>query len=304
MTRLPLQRPGDSGRKPEHGDWRVPVSNPAEAEHLPLVPVSMLQWVKKHATDLQAATFDEPVDRLRGWPRVRRDALGALIAALVLVMAAALFRQLRYDAPAVEQESFWLSTPVWFSVLGALAFLTLKLSKTLETALILVYVLGHESTHALAALACRGRVRGFRVNVDGGYVLTDKDNLFISLSPYFVPLWMLVWMLALGLINLAFPFSGYEIWFYGGFGFWWAFHLFWTIWIIPREQPDLKENGYFFSGTLVLFMNMLVLLVILCCFDVMTPAGYAGHFMYCAEVVAELVVGVLKPIGQWFVTMP
>ena len=56
------------------------------------------------------------------------------------------------------------------------------------------------------------------------YVETDADRLFIALSPYFVPLWMLCWLGGVFVLNYFWPFEAYEAWFYGGLGFWWVFH--------------------------------------------------------------------------------
>ena len=54
---------------------------------------------------------------------------------------------------------------------------------------------------------------------------------------------------------------------YSGLGFWWCFHLFWTAWIIPKDQPDLAGNGTFFSLILVYFANLLLFLGLLRLFN-------------------------------------
>ena len=35
----------------------------------------------------------------------------------------------------------------------------------------------------------------------------------------------------------------------------WLFHLLWTIWMIPQDQPDLQENGTFFSLVFIVLAN-------------------------------------------------
>ena len=62
---------------------------------------------------------------------------------------------------------------------------------------------GHELTHALFVLLCGGKIHDFRVTADGGHVVTDKNNLLISLSPYFVPFWSLAAVTVYGLLRGA-----------------------------------------------------------------------------------------------------
>jgi hypothetical protein len=57
----------------------------------------------------------------------------------------------------------------------------------------------------------------------------------------------------------------------------WSFHLFWTLWIIPRDQPDLKENGTFFSLSLIYLANVLLLSCLLC---LASPELTWRHFVY------------------------
>jgi hypothetical protein len=52
--------------------------------------------------------------------------------------------------------------------------------------------------------------------------------------------------------------------FYAAIGVTWAFHMVWTLWMIPRDQPDLKENGTFLSLVIIYLANLLVLVLLLC----------------------------------------
>ncbi len=273
---------------PEHGDWRVQLDRPADAEHMPSLPLSVWQRVQLRVEYWQELEAEPPVIPISGWPRALRMFIALfLLLPLSIVMVFTLMVQLYQAAPAMGQSSFWFSESVWFTLVGVAGFISLMVAKIAEPLLIYIYVLGHESTHALAALMSFGKINAFRFDLDGGYVETDADNLFIALSPYFVPFWMLVWLLFFWLANLCFPFDAYEPWFYGGFGFWWAFHLYWTFWVIPREQPDMLENGILFSMLVIMLMNIGVLLGILWCFDVITPAGYWEGFVQCAQRIWE-----------------
>lgn len=271
--------------EPEFGDWRVPVLKPHEVEHLRTTPVSMLL----NRTYRKAAVLEtvEPayshIEPIRGWKKIIRCSIGLLVLLpLSVVMVFALLLQLYHAAPVVGNFEFWQSEPVWFSILGALVFLTLKFFRLMDAILMFAYVLGHELTHAIAALMCFGKVQALSVRLEGGYVDTDTDNLFVSLSPYFVPLWMLLWMGGFFVANWAFPFESYLAWFYSGFGFWWAFHVYWTLWVIPREQPDLLENGVVLSFMIIMLANIAALLLLLRCFGVISFHGYLQDFKACA----------------------
>ncbi len=226
----------------------------------------------------------EYTEELPFWQRTIRLCIGLfLLLPLSVVMVFALLQQLHHAAPVVGSFDFWQSVPVWYSILGMLVFATLKGFRVLDAMLMFLYVAGHELTHALTAWMCFGRVETVSVDLDGGYVDTDKDNLFISLSPYFVPLWMLLWMGLFFVANWIYPFDTYLAWFCAGFGFWWAFHIYWTLWVIPREQPDLLDNGVVLSFMIIMLANVASLVLVLRCFGVISLRGYAQDFVICAN---------------------
>ncbi len=266
----------------EFGDWRLPLENPAEAEHLEPLPLTLWERVRMQVECLEGA--DATIVPLHGWPRVIRLSIAmCLLLPLSVVTMFALVMQLWHAAPRMGFSNFWLTESVWYTLVGLAAFASLSFTKCAERLFIYIYVLGHESTHAIAAVMSFGKISDFRFSHEGGYVETDADNIFIALSPYFVPFWMLVWMLVFWGINHFFPFDAYIPWFYGGMGYWWAFHLYWTFWVIPREQPDLLENGRTFSMLVIILMNVAVLLGVLWLFGVITPQSYGTEFITCAE---------------------
>ncbi len=298
-----------------HGDWRVELDNPLEAEHLEVQPVrSLFQRTRVHASYLRnvavpyygqnaygsyGADVQDWVPA-HGLKRLVRLALALLLLLpLSVVMVFALLMQLYHAASTISNIGFWLSVPVWFSLVGCLLFVSLKISLVLESALVYVYVLGHELTHALAALISFGKVQSVHVDRTGGYVETDADNLFIALSPYFVPLWMLCWLGVLFGVNYFIPFEAFDAWLYGGLGFWWTFHLYWTVWIIPREQPDMLENGLLFSMLLVMLANVGILVGILCCFGVVSLSGFVQDAKNCVNSL----YGLFLYVGEWLVVI-
>ncbi len=283
---------------PEYGDWRVPIERPAETEHMPSLPVSVWRRLKLRADYWQE--METEVIPIQGRARVLRWFVSLLLLfPLSVVMVFALMVQLYRVAPTMGQ-SFWLSDPVWFSLVGVAGFISLIVAKFAEPLLIYIYVLGHESTHAVAAILSLGKINAFKIDLHGGYVETDADNVFIALSPYFVPFWMLVWMLVLWLAQLCIPFASYEAWFYSGLGFWWAYHIYWTCWVIPREQPDMLENGRVFSSLIIILMNIVVLLGILWGFGVITPEGYWADFVASARRIGTTLLDYARMLRSLF----
>src|SRR5213083_261670 len=55
-----------------------------------------------------------------------------------------------------------------------------------------IYVFGHELTHALWAWLFGGRVKKFKATSQGGHVVITRSNFFITLAPYFFPLYVAV----------------------------------------------------------------------------------------------------------------
>lgn len=285
----------------EHGDWRIPLERPEDAEHLPPSSPGVWRRMQLRVEYLQSAPVGPiwgaeddapPVVPIAGWARFLRLLIAwLLLLPLSIVMVYALLLYLyQYAAPTVGELSFWLSEPIWYSLLGSGAFTALIVSRIATPVLVYVYVLGHELTHALAAVISLGKVQTLRIDLNGGYVETDADNLFIALSPYFVPLWMCCWLLALWGANALFPFPEWSAWFYAGLGFWWCFHLYWTIWVIPREQPDMLENGLLFSLLLIMVMNIGILLAILYCFGILSPVNYGHSLLTAATQIWESIL--------------
>lgn len=301
---------------PEHGDWRVSLERPEEAEHYSAPPLNMLMKAKIRLSELENAAsygelwkyslnitytpdrtaddyydddYEPPIVPIRGWKKVFRLMIAVcLLLPLSITLVYALALQLYHALPTTAADSsFWLSDPIYFTLLGIFTFIALMIAQFATPLLVYFYVLGHELTHALAALTCFGKVSSVSVGMDGGYIETDKDNTYIALAPYFVPFWMLVWVLLAWITGLFLPEEYVTPFFFGGGGFWWAFHLYWTIWVIPREQPDLLENGVTFSLLIVIIANIIGVIFLLRFFNFITLSGYWQDFVSCASRLAE-----------------
>ncbi len=124
-----------------------------------------------------------------------------------------------------------------------------------------LYVLGHESTHALAVWMHRGKISGFQARSDGGQVIADRDSTLISLSPYFFPFYPTliagIWIL----LTLAFPrcqpyiFAFLIVW-----GVSWGFHAAFTTKLIFTDQPDFRNHGRVYSTFLILLINTWIII--------------------------------------------
>jgi hypothetical protein len=125
----------------------------------------------------------------------------------------------------------------------------------------LVYVFGHELTHALWTWACFGRVKKFKANAKGGHVVISKSNFLIALAPYFFPLYAALVILVFVLGNLIWSWERYVPWFHFLLGAAYAFHVTLTWHILQTRQSDITDQGYLFSGVVIWIGNLLVLLI-------------------------------------------
>ncbi len=124
-----------------------------------------------------------------------------------------------------------------------------------------VYIFGHEFTHWLTAKIFRRRTGRFRIGLASGSVEIERPNLWISLSPYFIPLYTLIWSGIYLLIRQfnPLPAGHYEFAAIGGIGLTYAYHLVMTAFAFHRDQQDLRAYGTIFSLSLILFINLLLI---------------------------------------------
>lgn len=170
----------------------------------------------------------------------------------------------RFSQATVDSAS-WRTPEFWYFATGALLMIGWFWSGLFQAFFLYLYVLGHELTHAIFVVLYRGKVTEFHVSADGGYITTNKTNLVIALSPYFVPFWAIVAAIVYGSVR---HFAGlgpeWDRALYALLGLTWTFHMVWTLWMIPRDQPDLKENGTYLSLVVIYLANLLVLAGLLC----------------------------------------
>ncbi len=205
---------------------------------------------------------DEGVIRLGFVRLLFRSLLGMILLPLAWVTS---WTFLLTFSHATMREGFWHSAPFWYFAIGVVLMVGWFCSRLAWPLFLYLYVLGHELTHALFVKCFGGKVYDIEWGTEGGYVTTDKSNWVIALSPYFVPFWSVVGVALYILVGLFHDISEVgNCVFYGLVGATWAFHLAWTLWMIPRDQPDLTETGTMLSLVLIYFGNLLVLVGLLC----------------------------------------
>ncbi len=199
----------------------------------------------------------------RGWTlRMVRWVIGLLLLPACWITTWTFFTQF---SDATLKRGFWQTPEFWYFATGCLLMTGWLGSGLLRSFFLYLYVLGHELTHAIFVLLHLGRVSDINVSSTGGYITTNKTNLLIALSPYFVPFWSFVVGSIYIAARLIWKLDGnWDLAFYALIGSTWSFHMLWTLWMIPRDQPDLRENGTFLSLVIIYLANLLLLVLLLC----------------------------------------
>src|SRR5213075_1977940 len=163
-------------------------------------------------------------------------------------------------ARATVTQRLWTGEEFWFFALGAVLWLIAFFGLPRP---LVIYVFGHELTHALWVWLMGGRVSRFRVGLDGGHVVTSKANFWIALAPYFFPIYSILAIAIYGALSLFLNVQPYGRLLYAVIGATWAFHFTFTCWMVPKNQTDLSDQGTFFSLVVIFLMNLLLLSVML-----------------------------------------
>lgn len=180
--------------------------------------------------------------------------LKTVIAVLLLPFCAgaitALIKVLRLAGSA---DTFWVA---FIGGAGCWLVVFLLLPKPM-----LIYVFGHELTHALWTWLFGGKVKKFKVSAKGGHVVISKSNFLIVLAPYFFPLYVALFVAFFALGHVLLGWSQYLALFHLLVGAAYAFHVTLTWHILQTQQSDLTSQGYLFSGVVIFLGNISVLLI-------------------------------------------
>jgi hypothetical protein len=224
---------------------------PSYSRHKPVRRVKVVPYVVP--TTRNRPSFDPMMVPTR-WVK--------FIVAMFLIPLCAILSQTFFTAfaRAAMTQRLWAGQEFWFFSLGVVLWLIAFFGLPRP---IIIYVFGHELTHALWVVLMGGRVSRFKVGRDGGHIVTNRSNFFIALAPYFFPLYSILAIAIYGALGL---FNNVQPWgklLYAVIGATWAFHFTFTCWMIPKSQTDLREHGTFFSLTVIYLMNLLLLIVML-----------------------------------------
>ncbi len=122
-------------------------------------------------------------------------------------------------------------------------------------------IVSHELTHALFAYLTFHWVGRVRLNPDdsgGSMTLRGRGNWLISLSPYFFPLFTLLYMLIMPMLLGAFDGVFEKMLIYAILGYFTAYYWATVISQVHTEQTDIINEGFLFSGIIIVGGNLLV----------------------------------------------
>lgn len=125
----------------------------------------------------------------------------------------------------------------------------------------LIYVFGHELTHALWTWLFLGSVKKFKASAKGGKVVITRENFLITLAPYFFPLYAVFVVLVFWAGDLIWGWTQYRMWFHLMLGAAYSFHITLTWHVLKTEQSDITSQGYLFSAVIIFIGNVMLLLI-------------------------------------------
>ena len=123
-----------------------------------------------------------------------------------------------------------------------------------------LYVVGHELTHAIWAIAFGVKVKAMKISRRGGHVVLNRTHFLITLAPYFFPLYAVLWTAFFALGNAVWNWRAWMAFYHFGLGATYAFHATLTLHILRFRQPDLEMEGWLFSFVIIMVGNVTVLL--------------------------------------------
>ncbi len=185
--------------------------------------------------------------------------IGAFLLIPVGLLTKALFASFSHVATKYQ---FWASEEFWFFALGAVLWVLAFFGSIWvcgEPRPLRAYVFGHELTHAIWVWLMGGRVSEFKFSRSGGFILTNKHNVWIALAPYFYPIYSVAVVMVYGVASAFYDLAALTPVLFGLIGLTWAFHLSFTVWMIPKGQSDLTQFGTFYSLVIIYGMNLALL---------------------------------------------
>lgn len=150
----------------------------------------------------------------------------------------------------------------------------------------LIYVFGHELTHAVWTWMFGGQVKRFKAGSDGGHVVTTKTNFLIALAPYFFPVYavLLVGIFFIG--DLVWNWRrAYLVWFHLLLGAAYAFHVTLTWEILKTRQSDITSQGRLFSAVVIFLGNAAVVIIAIPLLTGYHFSDALGLWVHCNKII-------------------
>ena len=207
--------------------------------------------------------------------RTFKMALGILMLPASFSFGANLFKQISNIASIGNIEHYFFCGITAYVILHIVFFKP-----------VYIYVLGHESMHALATWICGGKVTSFKVSSSGGSVETTKPNFFVALAPYLFPFYAIIASLVFGGLSLVVDVSAFLNIFVFTLGFTLIFHLVMTIEMIKKKQQDIAETGYIFSINFIFICNLVIFAFILSV--LFSDVNFTNFIMYSIVETKEI----------------
>lgn len=270
-----------------------------------------LHRIHASTADAAGAEFpDNEAGAARPARQLRRHRFWNFIIGLGLlpfacILTSALFHALSHASVQQRNIPFWMTHEFLMFGLGGAAWLAwtaISLFIWREPRPVSLYVLGHEWTHAIAAMLFNGKVKKIHVSSEGGYIITDKYNFYIALAPYLWPIYSAIVLMIWGCVGWFNEALYHREWFLGALGFTWMFHLTFTLWMLPKGQSDFHGPGKVFSFALIYLANVLLLgLAIIPLAPEVTLASYwdalTTSFVSFYETALAIAAKILRTLG-------
>ncbi len=159
-----------------------------------------------------------------------------------------------------------------------------------------LYIFGHELSHWVMAKIFRRKTGKFRIGKSSGSVQIDRPNIWIVLAPYFIPIFVIIWMVVVKIVDWWLREKWVTTIFYGGIGFFYAYHVIMTVFALSKKQSDLQFFGRVFSLSMIVTINVATIFWGIMYFSGMFKAGNA----YLFDTYQWQINTAMKFIKTWF----
>jgi len=224
--------------------------------------------------------------------KIIRTLISFLILPLLAVLIYEIFNLFLVFAAASDSSI----APFWIGIIAYFLF-QIIFFKPMSS-----YVFGHELTHAIAGLLSGAQIKKFEVSQNKGSVSLTKDNIFITLSPYFIPIYLIIIIilyLSLAWFTDTKPLYSYYL-FLSGMAL--SFHYALTFYAIKTGQQDLKIYGTFFSLVVIAVVNVIVFVFAL---DLIFPdsVNIKNFFINVYNNTVYIYQYIFYGVYQWFASL-